>query len=75
MPYYFGGIGQNLRVSAMPSVVLPTATHVIMLMSTVLFLVTVTVAHIILKYVRQLTNASNVGLCALAELMLISTLR
>ena len=59
----------------MHNAVSPTATPVTMLMSTVLFLVTAILAHIILKYVRQLTNASNVGLCALAGLMQISTLR
>ena len=68
-------VGQLLKVSVMQNVVLPTATPVIMLLSIVLFLVTVTLVRIILKYVRQLTNASNVGLCAFAGLMQISTLR
>ena len=59
----------------MQSVVSPTATPVTMLMSTALFLVTVILAHIILKYVRQSTDALNVGLYVLEGLMQISTLR
>ena len=67
--------GQLHRESVMQSVASPSATPVTMLMSTVLFLVTVIFAHIILKYVRQLTDALNAGLCALEGLMQTSTLR
>ena len=72
---YSDMVGPLLKENVMQSVALPTATPVTMLMSTVHFLVTVILAHIILKYARQSTDASNVGLCALAGLMQVSTLR
>ena len=72
---YSDMVGPLLKENVMQSVALPTATPVTMLMSTVHFLVTVTLAHIILKYARQSIDASNVGLCALAGLMQVSTLR
>ena len=63
------------RESVMQSVESPSATPVTMLMSTVLFLVTVIFAHIILKYARQLIDALNAGLYALEGLMQMNTLR
>ena len=59
----------------MQSVASPSATPVTMPMSIVLFLVTAILAHIILKYVRQLIDALNAGLCALEGLMQMSILR
>ena len=67
--------GQLHRESVMQSVESPSATPVTMLMSTVLFLVTVIFAHTILKYARRLIDALNAGLCALEGLMHMSILR
>ena len=59
----------------MQSVASPTATPVTMLMTIVHFLVTVILVRIILKYVRQSTDALDVGLCVHAGLIQISILR
>lgn len=59
----------------MQSVASPTATLVTMLMSTAHFLETVTLAHTTLKYIKQATNTSNVGLCVPIELKASNTPR
>lgn len=59
----------------MQSAASPIATPATTLTSTALFPVTVRLAHIILKYVRQSIDALNVGLCAFEGLMQTNTLR
>lgn len=67
--------GQAHMETVMQSVVSPTATLVTMLMSTAHFLETVPHAHTTLKYIKQSTSASNVGLYAPVELMPSNTPR
>ena len=67
--------GQAHVETVMQSVVSPTATLATMLMSIGHFLETVTHVHTILKYIKQSTSASNVGLCAPVELMAKNTPR